>query len=450
MTTSLRSGGYTLNIERLVLLPWIWLKRSRGWWRRGLLALYFLVAVGAALLGWRVSCLRGLPDVGDPFDVAAFEAIEVPESENGFAFYRKAVEHLVDKGQPQDPSRIWLMVRGSWKNVDQSARAWTESNGEALDLWGQGTERSKALASSLKTITVQDEPNLLPRLDTLGTLALFDAARLEDLGDMAGAWRSYRRVLRFNRHLQSYGRLRAQMYVSTLDSLVRDRLIVWARDSRTDPSLVRQALDELVAQDANVLPASQSLKVEYLALMHSLNDPVKLMLESERNNGGGYPFAEIKGWHLLVWFFIREPERSRRVVRLAFANRLAQCDKPESQRPRMIGNDPRYPTMFFYEADPSAPYAARALSPKQIDDWLWSSPIALRFMPSFYYFEPKLEPEARSRATAIVHLAEALYERENGKPPASAELLVGRYLKVLPRAYEDPDHVAKREPSDAR
>ena len=51
----------------------------------GLLA---LLGVGSWAL-WAMQ-LRGLPDVGDPFDVAAFEAERVPDDRNAYSWYQNA------------------------------------------------------------------------------------------------------------------------------------------------------------------------------------------------------------------------------------------------------------------------------------------------------------------------------------------------------------------------
>jgi hypothetical protein len=220
----------------------------------------------------------------------------------------------------------------------------------------------------------------------------------------------------------------------------------WASDPRTDPLFLHQALDTLVALDAQAVPVSQALKIEYLALMHSLDDPVNLMLKSGGLDGVYFHLENMKGWQQAYWFLKREPERARRLVRLMFANRLAQCDKPTVERPETIGNDPNSSIWSLYVADPTAPYAARALTPKQIFAWLGSSSLAQRSIPPFNEVEPKPESEWNLRASAIVRIAEALYERENGKPPASADMLVGRYLKKLPRGYEEPEDVPKGEP----
>jgi hypothetical protein len=172
MTTTPGSIGQRFNIERLLVLPWLWLKRTRGWRRRGLLLLYLFVATGAALLGWRLVCLSGLPDVGDPFDVAALESYQVPDAENAFVLYQKALDRLETDSQPQGSSRLAVISRRGSNALDPAVRAWVLANYDALDLWRQGTERPKALPGSLKTVTLYDEPRLYARLDTFVSLAL--------------------------------------------------------------------------------------------------------------------------------------------------------------------------------------------------------------------------------------------------------------------------------------
>ena len=61
----------------------------RRWRRVAVVALpLVLAAVGA---GWWSTQLWGLPDIGDPFDVAAFEAASgVPDERNAFVEYHHA------------------------------------------------------------------------------------------------------------------------------------------------------------------------------------------------------------------------------------------------------------------------------------------------------------------------------------------------------------------------
>jgi hypothetical protein len=45
-----------------------------------------LAVAAAALAIWWSTSLNGLPDIGDPFDVAAFRAFSVPDDQNAFTF----------------------------------------------------------------------------------------------------------------------------------------------------------------------------------------------------------------------------------------------------------------------------------------------------------------------------------------------------------------------------
>src|SRR5262249_54954950 len=51
------------------------------------------VAVAATALAiWWLNSLNGLPDIGDPFDVAAFRAFRLPDEQNAFTYLRRASE----------------------------------------------------------------------------------------------------------------------------------------------------------------------------------------------------------------------------------------------------------------------------------------------------------------------------------------------------------------------
>jgi hypothetical protein len=55
--------------------------------RRVVVAVVACVAVAATALAiWWLNSLNGLPDIGDPFDVAAFRAFRIADDQNAFAF----------------------------------------------------------------------------------------------------------------------------------------------------------------------------------------------------------------------------------------------------------------------------------------------------------------------------------------------------------------------------
>ena len=69
-------------------------KRLRQLARVTLVLAICLAVAAAALAIWWLTSLNGLPDIGDPFDVAAFRAFSVPDDQNAFAFLRRADEKL--------------------------------------------------------------------------------------------------------------------------------------------------------------------------------------------------------------------------------------------------------------------------------------------------------------------------------------------------------------------
>jgi preprotein translocase subunit SecG len=64
---------------------------------RQLARVTFVLAIGLALAAtalaiWWLTSLNGLPDIGEPFDVAAFRAFSIPDDQNAFTFLRRADE----------------------------------------------------------------------------------------------------------------------------------------------------------------------------------------------------------------------------------------------------------------------------------------------------------------------------------------------------------------------
>ena len=71
------------------------LRETRRQWLRVTLVLAIGFALAAvAFATWWLTSLNGLPDIGDPFDVAAFRALRTPDDQNAFTFSRRAAEKL--------------------------------------------------------------------------------------------------------------------------------------------------------------------------------------------------------------------------------------------------------------------------------------------------------------------------------------------------------------------
>jgi len=140
-------------------------------------------------------------------------------------------------------------------------------------------------------------------------------------------------------------------------------------------------------------------------------------------------------------YYTTEPERSRRVLRLAFANWLAFAeDEHRSDRQPAVRaifhSSKRKTTTFFYSVSGHAPAAARKMTPERLAEWFVSTRDAKLLLYSWAW--PGVRAvERREHHALVVTLAGELYQREHGKPPPSDEALVGPYLDHLPSDGSD-------------
>jgi len=394
---------------------------------------------GTALLIWWLTSLNGLADIGDPFDVAAIRAFHIPEHRNAFTFFRRANEKL--SPFPHAPQEEIAAAGVAWSKADTKLRAWVEANRLAIELFLQGAEQSDGISRRPgEPYSPRHSADLGPHYLTL--LTLLEGGRRAERGDMAGAWDCYRAVLRATVHSARRGVLVERHWASVHHGWLRSRLETWAADPRTTIAQLRRALEESVEGQPRPEWHAFSLKVEYLDWMRDLEatrHPDRNALQEEWTYRVGdmeLPH-DLTVWHYLARrFLLREPERSRRAIRLLFANWLAQVEMPElrQRKPTALArfhHANHSDSLRLYPVAPDAPAGARVLSPHELANWLvtasdlklivWNRlKPAVRFRERYEYHE------------LVVALAGELYHRERGVHPSSEKELVGTYLKSLP------------------
>jgi hypothetical protein len=272
-------------------------------------------------------------------------------------------------------------------------------------------------------------------------MALLEASRREEHGDMAGAWEIYRAALRTTYHIRQHATLVRRLSAQAWHTEVRDRVTSWAANARTTPALIRRALDDVIACEALAPSESYTLKSEYLNvedLLDSPGNPGRHTPPAWMISLGSRPAIQslavvlppeqiqsiVDAWR--TWR--REPERSRRVFRLVAANWLAYYDLPPGQRPSA---DPNVARWELYPLGPSAPANARALSPEALGRWLDTVHDAQEILQLFNWRGIRIKEWAGHREL-VIRLASALYRRDHGTDPPEPEVLVGPYLKRLP------------------
>jgi hypothetical protein len=431
---STSSASRNFPTLRYLAAPFRWLFGSR---RRILTAAAVLLGLIAAPVVWWSTQLLGLPDIGEPFDVQEFRSLTIPDDRNAFVLYRQAADRLKLLHASSKPEADKIDMKAPWSGAHPLVRRWVEENTEAMELYRKGTERPDALDP--EQASDPDSYKMTQALQWFHSLALLEASRLEEQGDMVGAWTWYRAALRASHHASLRATAFRRMAAGRWQSAIRGRVTGWATDRRTTPALLRRALDDAVACGAFTSSEAYTLKATYSVEESALDQPhnpgrqllVARLTAALDSRGYQLNSDQIRAVADAWRFWRREPERSRRVMRLVFANWLAYDEWPPDRRP---GPDPNLPgPINLYAFGPGAPARARALSPEALDRWLKTTDDAQEVLRAWAtFFRPLRVRERANHRSLVVSLADELYRRDRGSYPPSEEALVGPYLEELP------------------
>jgi hypothetical protein len=412
-------------------------RRSRQLWRLLLIVVLGLLFMAGILEAWRGASLIGLPDVGDPFDVAGFRAFRVPPENDAFILLRQAQEKLVD--MPSLPLAVRKLGPMGWSKSAPESRDWVAANREALAMFRAASERPDGIALPDPGSDDADEEM---KLGLFVELIRLETSRLEELGDMDAAWRWYLAVFRMQALLTRRGSMFQRANAARNFVRLRPRIAAWATDRRTGVPLLRRALADVKALEPNPKENSFSLKVDYLVFMHELDREWGSVQQGSEEDQqvriGRYPLPPnlASSAYAVRRYFLNEPERSRRVLRLAFANWLEhQGDRdPSRLKPAVRATFPvgkQQGSASFYPVRADAPAGARRVPPQVLAKWLVGTKDA-KLVLLIWPWPSIRGSERREYRDLVVLLASEVFERERGSPPPSEGALVGQYLDELP------------------
>jgi hypothetical protein len=237
------------------------------------------------------------------------------------------------------------------------------------------------------------------------------------------------------------------------------RLTDWATGPRITICQLRTALEVVLENEPMPEWDLFAVKYGYLELMGALERPIPLSVLQEMEGEWTFRLGDMSLSPEMVGqleaarrFLLREPERSRRVLRLLCANYLAHVETRgrQPQKPAvwavftyLTSTNPitkgklRIPV---YPVGPEAPAGARALPPQGVAGWLVAT-LDARVRLSGRYDEWLPPVRARDRRTVadrrasrdlVIMLATEIFRRERGAPPPTEDALVGTYLQSLP------------------
>ena len=297
------------------------------------LVLTLLLALVAGIFGiWWLNSLNGLPDIGDPFDVAAFQRFQIPDEQNAFTFLRRANQKLTPL--PDLPQKVRdtqrrsagrRPLRGSAhgsRRMDQRSHCF-----RMLPINRMGSYRGSAGVTFLNT-------GMSSPTSWLGWRS-WKARGGRNAVIRPARWDCYRAMLRVSTHFRRRGSMIERTIANRLFAQVKPRLESWSADRRTAVPLLRQALDEAITTQPRPEWDAFSLKLDYLFIMRMLEQPRHDEVANSMRDDFDYRLGSYQlPPDLAVYVFIahhfasREPERSRRATRLVFANWLGHVEDP--------------------------------------------------------------------------------------------------------------------------
>ncbi len=186
------------------------MRSSRLAWAGVLLA----AAVGGSCLLIRATSLRGLPDIGEPFDVAQYATVTIPEDENAYTFFRRATDRFVGHesditgsvGQYSEWSQIppGMLRSSSEPRVARPLVRGDEAGSSPLSPARGGDDRDDATGRSAiaELLEARDVPGETPRARRRPRRGLGLAPRPPPLRPADGPEWLHDRATRRRRHLR--------------------------------------------------------------------------------------------------------------------------------------------------------------------------------------------------------------------------------------------------------
>ena len=385
-----------------------------------------LVTLFCAPFIYRASRLLGLPDIGPPFDLAKHGTVQIASKDNAYETYVKASALFVPTMSLKEPEERDKALEEGWPAASDGVRKWVTDNRPALELWQEGTAASDALLCQPREQHFDTISEVPQKLREFAQLAKLEGSRLEDEGQPEAAWDMYRAVYRSSRHCGRHGGMDERIIGIAIHGMAAASIEKWAGHPNVDATMLRQALAEISADYEMTSPTSTAFQAAYFTLQNVYDDPALPPMLVEAFGGVSQPvISELPTRHAL--FLLNEPEVSRRLADHAFANWLAQVDKPRHARTPLQS---RAGLLELYDPSPGAVSASPTHA--RLEEFYRDSRLTLLTFPTITPFDVMVGREQSRQACLVVILAAQTYQRAHGEFPQTLKHLQDGYLDALP------------------
>jgi len=371
----------------------------------------FLILLITAPFVYRTYRLSQLPDIDHPFDLEAFMKFEVPDEENAYVDYRQAAKRIVTFKGNWDDDVLDRMYYDSWSQATPAFQNWLKDNQPALAIWKKGTTKPNAqyipyreMSLMSDILEISSELRDLARLVNFQTMKLHHEKKYAEIHD----WN--RALFRFSRHVGQNGSFTERTTGYSFLWMAEDSIQKWMTYPEVDVTMLKKALSEIETDYDMTSSISRTMKAEYVICEQSLR-----IIESPNEFESGNTLENFG----FKWFyyFMGEPELSRRILKHCYTNWYTQIEKPRYLQTERISGD-----TSLFQLDVKRKKET-LLPPDTINSAISSSQLGGAFVSSNllweYFF---LKEQTRYHCLRIAIVAE-IYKREHGSYPEKLEAL---------------------------
>ncbi|MCA9038801.1 MAG: hypothetical protein KDA65_00500 [Planctomycetaceae bacterium] len=385
-----------------------------------LLVVFTVSTLLGSILYWRYHRLDSFPDVGEPFDVAAYRAQYDGVAENPFDQIRKASAELRKfQGQPKY-RMVTPMVWVPWEKRRIVEREYIVETDPALDLWLSVSEASKGYEVHPREYNSSSLLQVSQDSREFSRLVFARIGRRMEEGKKAEVLQLQNQFLNLNQQFRGNSLISELCAISCFLIYCQDVLPFVLQQESINIDDLQQLQQQLREYHASCPPLSENMKTEYM------------MLENER--------AARIAKNSMMSVITREDEASRRMLNLIYQNWMKHCDLPAWERPPYLQ---KMFTTYSQESFLKMGVQRHQLGMYQSDsnkiilqaysNLSYTQTLFGEMLPTIQQMTVATDRDLSRRELAITVVALHIYYREQGSFPESLDALVPEYLDAVPR-----------------